>query len=81
MAMLHAGRFLVVGLVMSCLSLRDFWLRYAMMGGSHTPRELHAYLGGQLEWTAAEHDVAAHALNECCAASGLGYPVAYAREL
>jgi hypothetical protein len=81
MTMLRAGTFLAVGLVMSCLSLRDFWSRYAGMGGSHTPGELHAYLGGQQEWTAVEHDVAAHALNECCAASGLGSPVAYAREL
>ena len=79
--MLRAGTFLMVGLVMSCLGMRDFWLRYAEMGGSHTPGELQAYLAGRLEWTPSQHDVAAHVLNETCVTAGLGSLVAYAREV
>jgi hypothetical protein len=81
MTTLRAGTSLSTGLAITGLSLGAFWGRYCALSGSHTAHELLVYLEGDSAWTVLEHDVAAHALNECCATMGLGFPVAYAHEL
>ena len=81
METLRAGTFLGVGLAISGLGPHIFWWHYFALGGSHSPQELEGYLNGDVAWSAAQHDVAAQALNESCTAIGLGYPVAYAHDL
>jgi hypothetical protein len=71
---LSAGTSLSIGLALSGLGFHVFWSRYAALGGAYDP-------DGDITWSAAEHDVAAQTLNECCATLGLGVPVAYADEL
>ena len=78
---LSAGTSLSIGLALSGLGFHVFWSRYAASGGVHGPDEMLAYLRGEITWSAAEHDVAARALNACCASLGLGVPVAYANEV
>ena len=78
---LSAGTSLSLGMALSGLGFHVFWSRYAALGGGYQPDDLLAYLRGDITWSAAEHDVAARALNECCATLGLANPVAYADEL
>jgi hypothetical protein len=78
---LNAGTSLSIGLALSGLGFHVFWSRYAALGGGYDPDQMLAYLRDEIPWPAIEHDVAARALNECCATLGLGVPVAYADEL
>jgi len=81
MATLRAGMVLDIGLAITGLSVGAFWGALLRPGRWPYPQALLAYLEGDSDWTALEHDVAAQALNEYCAAMGLGYPVAYVHEL
>ena len=81
MALLNAGRCLATGLALCNLGQRYFWIRYLALGGSRPYAELLAYIDGDIEWPANEHDAAAHALNEYCNELGLGLPVLYSEEL
>jgi hypothetical protein len=81
MTMLRAGRFLATGQAICNVTLEQFWFRYLALGGTRSPQELLAYLLGQIEWPAGEHDAGAQALNELCHDLGLGLPVPYAAEL
>jgi hypothetical protein len=55
--------------------------KYEALGGTHTFRELRAYLGGDATWSAHQHDIAAQALNEYTSDRGMSHPVSYADEL
>jgi hypothetical protein len=44
-------------------------------------RELTTYLAGEDAWTAHEHNIAAHALNEYTSDQGMDHPVRYSNEL
>ena len=79
--MVRAGEALAVGLVLSNLSVQQFWMSYFAMGGQHLPSELVAYIGGEIALSAAQHDRAAHAVNEKCVELGLGSVVRYSCEL
>jgi hypothetical protein len=81
MRTLQAGASLTVGMALTGLRVSALWVRYASLGGSHSPDELQDYLDDEAPWSAREHDVAAQALNERCSDLGLGLPVAYANEV
>jgi hypothetical protein len=81
MVLLSGGKSLATGFALSGLSMCEFWVRYAALGGARPLSELFAYLEGNIEWPPIEHDAAAHALNEYCIDLGLGVPAAYAHEL
>ena len=80
MTLLSAGKALVAGQALCNLSDRNFWVSYIAFGGTRPPDELLAYMEGNAEWSATEHDAAAHALNDHCQELGLGLPVPYADE-
>ena len=80
-ARLHAGASLNTGLAICALDVTAFWNRYRALGGTQSFGALLNYLHGDRVWSALEHNVAAHALNQQCAALGLSHPVAYADEL
>ena len=81
MTMLSAGRSLAAGQAMCNVSHDQFWVRYIALGGTRRSEDLLAYLRGEIDWPAGEHDAGAHALNEFCHDLGLGLPVLYAEEL
>jgi len=81
MRRVHAGAALAAGLALTDLEVRDLWVRYLALGGSHTCDELDAYLRGEGEWSAGEHDVAACAVNEDINDHGLDHPVSYSDEM
>lgn len=78
----RAGAALVAGLALTDLNVRDLWVRYLALGGSHSCDELDQYLRGRGEdWNAVEHDTAAHAINEETSDHGLDHPASYAKDL
>jgi hypothetical protein len=77
----HAGAALAVGLRLTDLNVQDVWGRYVALGGRHTRYELASYISGDGDWDAAEHDIAARAINEFTSERGLDHPVAYSNEL
>jgi hypothetical protein len=79
--LLRGGAALVTGLDLSGTTFEQFCWDYIAIGGNHTRAELSAYLVGEVDWFAIEHDAAAHALNERCAELHLGYPIPYAHEI
>jgi hypothetical protein len=81
MTTVHAGSALAVGLALTDMNEADLWGRYLALGGSRTQPELGAYLRGEGAWTAAEHDMAAHALNEYTSDHGMDHPVSYSDEV
>jgi hypothetical protein len=81
MKTIKAGSSLAAGLAMTDLTLDGLWLRYFALGGSCTRRALEAYVNDGGHWNAHEHDVAAHALNECLMDQGMDHPVLYAGDL
>jgi hypothetical protein len=81
MTTLNAGVSLAAGLALTDLGINDLWLLYFALGGSHPRPELQKYLSGAGRWSAHEHDVAAHALNEYFVDHGLDHLVAYATDL
>jgi hypothetical protein len=80
-SVVHAGSALAAGLALTDLNDRDLWSRYLALGGSHTRPELVRYLDGHDSWTAHEHDVAAHAINEYTSERGMDHPVSYSNEV
>lgn len=46
------------------LTVSDLWWRCVELGGNHRRAELADYLGGTAAWSAVDHNVVAHALNE-----------------
>lgn len=62
------------------LSHRELWWRYFELGGMSTAFQLEACLHGALRPTAHDHDVIAHALNECFVEQGGNHPVPYAAD-
>jgi hypothetical protein len=81
MRTVKAGTSLATGLAMTDLDLQAYWLRYFGLGGSYSRPKLQAYLAGDVTWSAHEHDVAAHALNEYFSDHGMDHPVLYADDL
>lgn len=79
--LVHAGESLAVGLSLSNLSVQQFWISYFTLGGYHLLSELVAYIAGEIELSASQHDRAAHAINEKCVELGLGSVVRYSSEL
>jgi len=77
----HAGAALAVGLRLTDLQVQDLWGRYIALGGSHNRYDLARYISGESHWSAQEHDLAARAMNEYCAAHGLDHPVSYSHEV
>jgi hypothetical protein len=55
----------------------ELWMRYFELGGMSTALELEAFLYGALEPSIHNHDVIAHALNECFVERGGNHPVPY----
>jgi hypothetical protein len=81
MSTVHAGSALAAGLGLTDMSVSDLWTAYVALGGAHSRRELAEYLDGESAWSANEHDMAAHALNEHTSEQGMDHPVSYANEL
>jgi len=81
MRTVNAGALLAAGLAMTDLGVSDLWLRYFALGGAYPRQQLQAYLAGAGAWSAHEHDVAAHALNEYFADQGMDHPVSYSDDL
>jgi hypothetical protein len=79
--MVSGGGALASGLAFSDLSLPELWGRYLQLSGTQTLPELRTYLDGRSQWSFAEHDIAAQALNEYFTDRGLDHPVAYAEEI
>ena len=50
---------------LSALPVRDLWVDYTALGGSRPRAALDGYLAGTADWSAAEHNALAQALNEC----------------
>lgn len=74
MSKLSAETSLATAIALSGLGIHVLWVRYAALGGCQSPDELDAYVNGDHGWAAAEHDIAAHALNEGCADLGPRIP-------
>jgi hypothetical protein len=81
MKAVHAGFALAAGLALTDLDDIDLWNRYFALGGAHSRPELVRYLNGHGAWTAHEHNVAAHAVNEYTSDRGMDHPVGYADEV
>jgi hypothetical protein len=81
MRTVNSGISLTVGLVLTDLDAMDLWGLYLALGGQNSYPELTAYLAGAAQWSAHEHDVAAHALNEYFDERGMDHPVQYADDL
>jgi hypothetical protein len=81
MGTVQAGSTLAVGLALTDLDIRDLWIRYIALGGSHNRNQLGDYLHGISEWSVAEHDIAAHAINEYTSDHGQDHPVQYSDEV
>jgi hypothetical protein len=77
----HGGALLAAGLALTDMSVMDLWGAYLALGGSHTRQELGAYLRSEGVWSAVEHDMVAHALNEYISGQGLDHPVSYSDEV
>jgi hypothetical protein len=77
---MHTTSSLATGWALSGLSVRELWVQYFGLGGAYAYDGLVSYLAGEMPWSAHEHDVLAHAVNEACADQGLGCPVSYANE-
>lgn len=60
------------------LSLVQLWWSYVTLGGSGSPVEVEAYLGGALRPDAAQYNRLAQALNDHFTALGEDHPVPYA---
>jgi hypothetical protein len=76
-----AGAALAAGLAMAELDVPEFWLRYFALGGGYALATFPAYLAGNSDWDAREHNIAALALNEYLADQGMDHPVRYTDEL
>ena len=76
-----AGAALAAGLAMAGLEVSDLWLRYFALGGGYSLTTFPAYLAGDSDWDAREHNIAALALNEYLVDQGLDHPVRYAEEI
>jgi len=81
MSTVHAGSALAAGLALTDLDVQQLWGRYFALGGSHSRQELASYLRGEGEWSASDHDIAAHAINEYTDAQGMDHPVSYSHEV
>jgi hypothetical protein len=81
MKTVNAGAMLAAGLAMTDLGVGDLWLRYFALGGGYPRQKLQAYLAGAADWSAHEHDIAAHALNEYFVDHGMNHPISYAGDL
>ena len=81
MKTVNGGASLAAGLAMTNLGIGDLWLRYFALGGAYPRQKLQAYLAGVGSWSAHEHDIAAHALNEYFVDCGMDHPVSYVEDL
>jgi len=81
METIRAGAALTAGLLLTDLAVTDLWVRYFALTGWHSQDDLTSYLGGAIEWSPHEHNVAAQALNEYLDDHGMDHPVSYADEL
>ena len=81
MKTVNAGALLAAGLALTDLGVSDLWLRYFALGGGYPQQKLQAYLTGAGAWSAHEHDVAAHALNEYFVDHGMDHPMSYSDDL
>jgi hypothetical protein len=59
------------------LTLQDLWLRCMALGGMNTPRQLAAFLRGELRPTRREYNLVAVALNEYLTDIGMWQFVPY----
>jgi hypothetical protein len=75
----HAEADLVNTALSSDMTVKDLWLRYLALGGNRSRQELQDYLSGESGWTAGDHDLLAHALNEHLRACGSPFQLTYAR--
>lgn len=81
MTRVKAGATLATELAMTRLDLAELWLRYFAVGGGCSFQALRAYLAGDVDWSAHEHDVAALALHEYFLEQSLDHPVQYSDDL
>lgn len=68
---------LVDGLALSGLSYEELWLHQISVGGVAGRLETEAYVLGLLAPDAHQHNVIAHALNECLIEQGRSSSVGY----
>ncbi|HEX9711571.1 MAG TPA: hypothetical protein VGB52_03335 [Actinomycetota bacterium] len=61
----------------ACLTSAELWRRYVELGGMSTSDEMESILRLEVEPTAHDHDVLAHALNERFTELGHNHPVRY----
>ena len=59
------------------LSQGELWFHYFEVGGMSSAVELEAFLADILEPSDHDHDLIAHALNECFTEIGQNHPVPY----
>ena len=59
------------------LSQGELWFHYFELGGMSSAIELEAFLVDILEPSDHDHDLIAHALNECFTEIGQNHPVPY----
>jgi hypothetical protein len=59
------------------LSQGDLWFHYFKLGGMSSELDVEAFLADILEPSAHDHDLIAHALNECFTEIGQNHPVPY----
>ena len=76
------GFALATGLALSEWNEQELWLAYFGLGGGRSRAVMKHYLASPGDWwPQAEHDKAAHALNEHLDDEGFGGAVAYSEEL
>jgi hypothetical protein len=61
----------------SGMSLDQWWLAYFALGGDASAVVLDRYLQGDAQPSALDHNLMAHALNECLHDHGNNWPVPY----
>lgn len=67
------------GMVRSCMTYQELWLRQLGMGGEAGRLEVEAYVLGVLSVDSYQHDLLAQSLNEHFMEIGEDHPVGYWR--